>query len=182
MPRLQHCVAQGGLGGLRCEVPHRGYMACCALRVFHFGARRPWEDLWPLKSGKRELLLRMLHKLQVVCENNCKVRGPTGQCNWTGEYSEYQKHRASCQNLQSAEGPASDSQHEPASSSTALADLQPEAPDNTQQQPPQMHVRFKQGDQWCSPEVVLRAPPLGSMNPLEGGTFSKLDLHKPPVI
>ena len=122
----------------------------------------------------------MLHKLQVVCENNCKVRGPTGQCNWTGEYSEYQKHRASCQNLQSAEGPASDSQHEPASSSTALEDLQPEAPDNTQQQPPQMHVRFKQGDQWCSPEVVLRAPPLGSMNPLEGGTFSKLDLHKPP--
>ena len=125
-------------------------------------------DLVSLNGGKCEFIHRLLCNVQVVCENNSSVRGPAGLCNWTGLYSEYQKHRASCCNLPLDADSAGSAHLEAAAASNAVVGVGApvpavpgphSAPGVVQQQPAQqLHVRFSQGGEWCSREMVLQAP------------------------
>ncbi|OLP88002.1 CCR4-NOT transcription complex subunit 3 [Symbiodinium microadriaticum] len=64
-------------------------------------------DLSPVCSNTQRsenvLLWRMLSQKRIVCQNNPKVRGETGRCDWIGEYCNYQKHIDICKNVPLAE-------------------------------------------------------------------------------
>lgn len=59
-----------------------------------------------VNSSSQAVLSRMLASTKIVCANNAKVRSD-GTCDWTGCYSDYQKHIASCGHCLAASIPQS---------------------------------------------------------------------------
>eukprot|EP00434_Breviolum_minutum_P041687 symbB.v1.2.037087.t1/scaffold5382.1/size27800/2 len=118
------------------------------------------------KTGQHALLWRVISGLEIICENNRRLRGD-GQCDWVGEYGTYQKHIKDCKNAPPPRVLPSPG----AASSAAPASVQPKG------QPLQRPTTLGNCSSHCGPSVPPPSKPPPKAPPFESEWTRLRDLE-----
>jgi hypothetical protein len=110
------CLAEWFSSCRRAQAPKQARVAPCPVCKTSLDE---FKHVSAVSSSGQAVLWRMLASLKIMCANHGKVR-PEGKCEWTGCYSEYQKHIATCGHAAPALSPPPTSPPPPVAAALAL--------------------------------------------------------------